>query len=437
MSLIDDFQLLDIPTNANEQEAKAAFRRLARRYHPDKNPDTDTTELFQRLQAAYENVHNAIRQGTKVDDWKPFTFGSGSSSSAKNRYSSFSNTTDKEQEAFIKERQRAYEEMKRNNAPQEKAREDAFKSARNMLNEKRLKALYEEAFKASNSFSSEGYNSKSNTYTSSGNTQQTKFDIPPYQSFIDDEEEPFYTSPEREPISQPIRLDAAKAAFRAATYIACFAAGIYSTLYWQSSQKEAFPDTQTITYISGLYPQFRVGINHTLTNVNLYAEPDSSSSVLLSVPNQSNLQSIKMQGDWLTVRYQGVSGWVEAKNIGYGSVENARSTNCIGQPGAAPLHGERIGEAEGSSRLRILNQLPQHSLLTFESYDGQKPFSIYLYGKQSYAANYIPRGSYRLVLETGSLYHHACNQFLFNDTTKVILDQVDFASTEQSLTLKP
>lgn len=429
MSLIDDFRLLDIPTNANEQEAKAAFRRLARRYHPDKNPDTDTTETFQRLQMAYENVSNAIRQGTKVNDWKPYNF-TNEDASQKKPYGAAFTANDKEQEAFIRERQRAYEEMKRNNAHQEKARNDAINNARNVLNEKRLKALYEEAFKASKGFSAQGYDQKN----------KSQADIPPYQFFVDDTEPPLQSTDyaqTQQPVSQPIHLDAAKAAFRAATYIACFAAGIYATLYWQSLQTIEAPEEVKNAYVKGLYPQFRVGVNHALSNINLHSEPNSASSVLLNIPKDSNLQSIKMQGDWLTARFQGVSGWVEAKNIGYGSIENALATGCIGQPGISPAHGEKIGLAEGNSRLRILNQLPEHSMLTFQSHEGKKPFSIYLYSKQSYAANYIPKGRYRLVLETGSLYHHGCNQFLFNDTTKVILDNVDFASTEQSLTLKP
>ncbi|MCW8354989.1 DnaJ domain-containing protein [Marinomonas pontica] len=440
MSLIDDYQLLEIPTSASEQEAKAAFRRLARRYHPDKNPDTDTTELFQRLQAAYENVSNAIRQSAQVNDWKPFSFTSENtqSSGAKNRYSHASTATDKEQEAFIKERQRAYDEMKRNNAHQEKARDDAIKAARNTLNEKRVKALYEEAFKASKNFTAQGYDySSSHTGDDTKHYQSDTSDIPPYQSFVDEDEIEPKEHPASRPVSQPIRLDAAKAAFRAATYIACFAAGIYSTLYWQSANKTSQFESNESPYVSGLYPQFRVGSGYTLNETRLFSEPDASGTVIQTIPPQSNLQSIKLQGDWLTVRYQGINGWVEAKNIGYGSVQQAMRTGCIGQPGIAPQHGELIGKADGSSRLRILNQLPEHSMLTFESYDGQAPFSIYLYGKQAYAANYIPRGNYRLVLETGSLYHHACNQFLFNDTTKVILDNVDFASTEQSLTLKP
>jgi len=428
MSLIDDYQLLEIPTHASEQEAKIAFRRLARRYHPDKNPDTDTTELFQSLQAAYENVINAIRQGEQVNDWKPFSFTKDNTQSTKanNRYTHSSTATDKEQEAFVKERQRAYEEMKRNNAHQEKARNDAIKAARNTLKEKRAKAFYEEAYKASKNFTSQGY-----SYNDNSNKGQSN--IPPYQSFVDDEEKEYSQTYYK----KPIRLDAAKAAFRASTYIAFFAAGVYSTLYWQSSQQESVINTQKSAYISGLYPQFRVGNSYSLAKTTLYAEPGLSSAILQSIPTRSDLQTIKMQGDWLTVRYQGTNGWVQAKDIGYGSVQKAAQTGCFGQPGAAPRHGELIGQAKGNSRLRILNQLSEHSMLTFESYDGQAPFSIYLYGKQAYAANFIPKGSYRLVLETGSLYHHACNQFLFNDTTKVILDNVDFASTEQSLTLKP
>ncbi|NVK75560.1 MAG: J domain-containing protein [Oceanospirillaceae bacterium] len=434
MSLIDDYQLLEIPTNASEQEAKTAFRRLARRYHPDKNPQTDTTELFQQLQAAYENVINAIRQGAQVSDWKPFTFTKENtqSSSAKNRYRNFSTATDKEQEAYVKERQRAYEEMKRNNAHHEKTRNDAINAARNTLNEKRIKALYEEAFKASKNFTSQGYSYSDDQY-------QEKPDIPPYQSFVDDEEE-FTQSTQsfyKKPVSQPIRLDAAKAAFRVATYIACFAAGIYSTLYWQSSKQKTVSEQKATTYVRGLYPQFRYGISYTIKDTPLYAEPDLSSALLRTIPAKSDIQSIKLQGDWLTVRFKGINGWVQAKDIGFGSVSQAIQTGCFGQPGIAPQHGQLIGEADGASRLRILNQLPEHSMLTFQSYDGKPPFSIYLYGKQAYAANYIPRGRYRLVLETGSLYHHACNQFLFNDTTKVILDNVDFGSTEQSLTLKP
>ena len=436
MSLIDDYRLLEIPTHADAHEAKTAFRRLARLYHPDKNPGVDTTEHFQRLQAAYQNVLDAIKTNASNSHWKPYQF-TQASGTHESGYTHHSSSSDQEQAAFIRERQQAYEEMKRNSAKQEKTRNDAIKSARNTFNEKRVKALYEEAFKASKGFTSKGFTTDNFSSDSTQDTPEddssrfTRFDIPPYQNFVDEPE------PSLKPkIKSPIRLYAAKAAFRTATYLACFAAGIYGTLYWQDSQREQSIEPHAAPYISGLYPQYRSGTNYTLASTKLFAEPDTNTKQLISIPALTDLQSIKAQGDWLTVRYQGISGWVQAKDIGFGSAQNALETGCVGQPGIAPRHGQLMGSANGQSRLRILNQLQQASILSFQSYDGLPPFSIYLRAGQAYAANFIPRGRYRLVLETGSLYHQACNQFLFNDTNQVVLNNVEFASTEQSLTLR-
>lgn len=312
-------------------------------------------------------------------------------------------------------------------------RNEAIKNARNTLKEKRVKALYEEAFKSSKNFTSQGYNFAEEP------TSFKNFDIPPYQSFVDDDPEPAQkkASQPAQNIKTAIKLSAAKSAFRAATYLACFAAGIYTTLYWQDSHKKAESEHFQSVYISGLYPQFRIGTNYTLAATSLYAEPDTKTQQIAHIPAMTDVQSIKAQGDWLTVRYKSVNGWVQAKDFGFGSAQHAIETGCIGQPGIAPRHGQLIGKAEGNSRLRILNDLSQSSVLSFQSYDGLAPFSIYLRAGQAYAVNFIPQGHYRLVLETGSLYHHACNRFLFNDTNRIILDNVEFGSTEQSLTLNP
>lgn len=429
MSLIDDYQLLEIPTTATEQEAKAAFKRLARRYHPDKNPHTDTTALFQRLQQAHENVTSAIRQSAIVQDWKPFTFTKENtqSSGAKNRYRHTSSASDQDQEAFVKERQRAYEEMKRNNAQHEKARNDAIQAARNSLNEKRVKALYEEAYKASREFSSDGFHEEK--------TVDDSRDIPPYDSFDYDDAQPAETHTQSRP--RFLRDKAGKTLLQVSLCLSCFAAGMVTAQFWPSLIQRTAPQNEAATYISGLYPQFRVGNGHTLMETSLYAEPTASSNLLDVMPAQADLQGVKLQGDWLTVRYQGISGWVQAKDIGFGSHQQAQQTGCVGHPGMAPKHGELLGEAQGKSRLRILNQLPTHSILRFESYDGKAPFSIYLHPKRAYAANYIPYGNYRMVLMTGSLYHQTCNQFVFNRSHKIILDKADFASTEQTLSLTP
>ncbi len=55
MSNRDYYDILEISRNASQDEIKRAFRKLALRYHPDKNPDDHTAEeKFKEIQRAYE-----------------------------------------------------------------------------------------------------------------------------------------------------------------------------------------------------------------------------------------------------------------------------------------------------------------------------------------------------------------------------------------------
>ncbi|TPW35119.1 molecular chaperone DnaJ [Oecophyllibacter saccharovorans] len=52
---IDYYQLLEVSRTASGEEIKRSFRRLALRYHPDRNPDDPEAELrFKEINAAYE-----------------------------------------------------------------------------------------------------------------------------------------------------------------------------------------------------------------------------------------------------------------------------------------------------------------------------------------------------------------------------------------------
>ncbi len=55
MAKQDYYQLLDLPRNATEADIKKAYRRLAMKFHPDRNPDDpDAEHRFKEAKEAYE-----------------------------------------------------------------------------------------------------------------------------------------------------------------------------------------------------------------------------------------------------------------------------------------------------------------------------------------------------------------------------------------------
>ncbi len=56
MAKRDAYEVLEVSRDADEQEIKQAYYRLAKEYHPDKNPENreEATEKFKEIQASYE-----------------------------------------------------------------------------------------------------------------------------------------------------------------------------------------------------------------------------------------------------------------------------------------------------------------------------------------------------------------------------------------------
>lgn len=58
--MIDDpYKVLGLTPDASDEEVKGAYRRLAKKYHPDLNPgDQEAARKMQQVNAAYEQIKN-------------------------------------------------------------------------------------------------------------------------------------------------------------------------------------------------------------------------------------------------------------------------------------------------------------------------------------------------------------------------------------------
>ena len=65
MSKKDFYKVLGVARDASEADIKKAYRRLAMKHHPDRNPDNKTSEDdFKEAKEAYEVLSDASKRAT-------------------------------------------------------------------------------------------------------------------------------------------------------------------------------------------------------------------------------------------------------------------------------------------------------------------------------------------------------------------------------------
>jgi hypothetical protein len=80
MTVEDYYRVLEVPANSSIEEIKKAYRKKARLYHPDINPEPVAKDLFIAATEAYEfliSYHEKIGDDKKaydqaMDDWKKY-----------------------------------------------------------------------------------------------------------------------------------------------------------------------------------------------------------------------------------------------------------------------------------------------------------------------------------------------------------------------------
>lgn len=71
MNLADCYQLLELKSGASEAEIKASYRRLARQYHPDLNPNQQAAVKFIAITKAYKLLLGVVQLGHTKDTTTP------------------------------------------------------------------------------------------------------------------------------------------------------------------------------------------------------------------------------------------------------------------------------------------------------------------------------------------------------------------------------
>jgi DnaJ-class molecular chaperone len=64
---LDYFEVLEVEKTASQDDIKSAYRRLAAKYHPDRNKSEDAVERFQKIQQSYSVISDPKKRRAYIE----------------------------------------------------------------------------------------------------------------------------------------------------------------------------------------------------------------------------------------------------------------------------------------------------------------------------------------------------------------------------------
>ncbi|CAD6197233.1 unnamed protein product [Caenorhabditis auriculariae] len=98
----DYYAILDVDRHADDAEIKKAYYKMARKYHPDKNSDSEAPRKFQQISAAYFILSDPKKR-QEYNQSGTSTFDSSRPSNGQGNFSSSTFNAEKLFEDFVTE----------------------------------------------------------------------------------------------------------------------------------------------------------------------------------------------------------------------------------------------------------------------------------------------------------------------------------------------
>ena len=64
---LDYFEVLEVEKSASQDDIKKAYKRLASKYHPDRNKSDDAVERFQKIQESYNVISDPKKRKIYIE----------------------------------------------------------------------------------------------------------------------------------------------------------------------------------------------------------------------------------------------------------------------------------------------------------------------------------------------------------------------------------